>query len=50
MLADFCVAVLVVGDDNFAGICRCDASFAIVLSREIALPVLFVFADVLNAE
>jgi type IV secretory pathway TrbD component len=50
VLANFGVAVLVIGDDDFTGIGRCHPRFAVVLSREIALPVLFILPNVLDAE
>lgn len=50
MLSNFSVAMLVVGDDNVTCISRRHSRFAIVLSRQIALPVFFVLANILNAE
>lgn len=50
VLADLRVAVLVVGNDDLAGLGGGDARLAVELARQIALPVLFVLADVLDAE
>lgn len=44
------MAVFVVGHDDVAGVRRGDARLAVVLARQVALPVLFVLADVLDAE
>lgn len=50
VLSDLGMAVLVVGHDDIARISRRHARFAVVLSRQITLPVLFILANVLNAE
>lgn len=50
VLPDLRVAVLVVRDDNVAGVRGGDARLAVVLPRQVALPVLFVLPDVLDAE
>lgn len=50
MLSNFRVAVLVVRYDDVARIGGGDACFAVVLSRQIALPVFFVLPNVLNAK
>lgn len=50
MLPDLGVAVLVVRHDDIAGIGRGDPGLAVVLARQVALPVLLVLADVLDAE
>lgn len=50
VLSNLGVAVLVVGDDDVAGVGCGDASLAVVLARQVALPVLLVLSYVLNAE
>lgn len=50
MLPNLRVAVFVVGHDDVAGVGRRDPGLAVVLARQIALPVLFVLPDVLDAE
>lgn len=32
VLTDFCVAMLIVGDDNFTGVGGCDSCFTVVFS------------------
>lgn len=50
VLSYFGVAMLVVGDNNLAVLGGRDTRLAVELARQIALPVLLVFAHVLNAE
>ena len=50
VLADFRVAVFVVGDDDLPLVGGRHASLAIIFSRQITLPVFFVLANVLDAE
>lgn len=50
VLSDLRVAVLIIGYNNVSSLSCGHACLAVELSREIALPVLFVLADVLNAK
>lgn len=50
MLPNLRVAVLVVRHDDVAGVGGRDPRLAVVLARQVALPVLLVLADVLDAK
>lgn len=50
MLSDLCVTMLVVGHNYVARLRGGDTCFAVVLSRQVALPILLVLANVLDAE
>lgn len=50
VLANLRVAVLVVRDDDIAGVGGGDARLAVVLPRQIALPVALVLSHILDAK
>lgn len=50
VLSNFSVTMLVIGDNDLAVFGRCDSRFAVEFARQITLPVLFIFAHVLDPE
>lgn len=50
VLSDLSVAMFVVGYDDVTCISCRHSCLAVVFTRQIALPVFFVFANILNAE
>lgn len=50
VLTNFSVTMVVVGHDDITSVSGCDTRFAVELSRQIALPIFFIFTDVLYSE
>lgn len=50
MLSYLCMAMLIICNNDFTSISGCDACFTIELSRQIALPIFFILANILDAK